>query len=91
MKKPRPLKPFEQLPDPEWASDLADGKPEKAKRLLRDIDQAARAFGADAGDFAHAEMKTLAGRALLKKVERDSPAWDGRTRVMEPSLIQRLV
>jgi len=83
-KKRRPLRLGEQLPEPEWARDLADGKPEKAQELLKSIEEMEEHFGEGAGDAVRDIARSIMGRALLRKVERDNPEWDGQTRVQDP-------
>jgi hypothetical protein len=81
-KKKKKVKEGNQLPDPEWARELADGKPEKAKALSDKIDQMAEVFGAEAADDARSEMKKIFGKAALRKIERENPHWNGKTRIL---------
>jgi len=76
------LKPFEQYPDPDWAREALDGSPEQIQALERSIVEVEKAFGDEAGVALRKEMKRLMGRAMLKKVERDAPTWDGKTRIV---------
>ena len=71
-----------QLPEPEWATELAEGDPTKAKALAKAIEDFEEFFGADAGDVVREQAKRIVGSALLRKVERDNPNWDGKTRVV---------
>ncbi len=70
-----------QLPEPDWATELADGKPAKAVALkARLVEWEACVGGQDVG--VRAEMKAIVGRALLRRVERNNPCWDGKTRIL---------
>lgn len=83
-KKPPSISLFGQLPEPAWATELADGKPEKAAALVVQLAEWETCVGGQ-DNGVRDEMLTLAGRALLRKVERDNPCWDGRTRIERES------
>ena len=63
-------------------SAKAEGDPTKAKALAKAIEDFEEFFGADAGDVIREQSKRIIGIALLRKVERDNPNWDGKTRVV---------
>lgn len=70
------------MTDPVWARSLADGQPDEAAAVYQQIDKLESVFGVEAGDDLRAEFKKIVGRALLRKVERESPGWDGKSRVI---------
>jgi hypothetical protein len=86
--KPPTIELFEQLPEPAWATELADGKPEKASALVAQLaGWETHVGGRDIG--FREEMRAIAGRALLRKAERDNPHWDGKTRILAPGDVLR--
>jgi hypothetical protein len=81
-KKRPPLRRDNQVPDPDWAAELVDGSPEKAKDLVEKIDELAEVFGEEAAEDCRKVMRQISGKAMLRKVERENPYWDGKTRIV---------
>jgi len=71
-----------QLQDPSFARKLVDGDPSEALELEQKITELEDLWGADAGTDCRAEAKRAVGKAVLRKVEREQPGWDGNTRIV---------
>lgn len=74
----------EQFPDPDWAVELLDGKPEKAQKILKAADELGDLWGSEAADDCKQAMGEIFGKAALRKVERENPNWDGITKIIPP-------
>lgn len=71
-----------QVPDPDWAADLVVGSFEKAKTLGDKINDVGEFFGEEAAEDLRKEMRRIVGKAMLRKVERNNPHWEGKTRIV---------
>jgi len=71
-----------QLPDPSFAKKLVEGDPSEALELEQKIVELEEFWGVDAGDDCRAEAKLIVGKAMLRKIERERPGWDGNTRIV---------
>jgi len=76
------MKHGEQLPDPDWATDLLAGDRRKADDLQQKMDAVGECFGRDAAEDLQVDALWLLQKAVLRKVEREATAWDGKTRII---------
>ena len=71
-----------QLPDPSFAKKLVEGDPSEALELEQKIVELEGLWGRDAGAQCRGDMKQAIGKAMLRKLERERPGWDGNTRIV---------
>ena len=68
--------------DPEWVVQLLAGDTAKAEEIQAAIECLGQSFGVGARDDCRAIAKRMIGRGLLRKVQRETPGWDGTNRVI---------